>query len=228
MVMLFHYIPGNTILHRLDIRIKLIICIISGFFILNGNILVLCIISVLIISALFISSVPMLYLIKELRGFFIFLFFIFFTSSLTTPGTIVLGFKNIQFGFTLEGLFSGAVFVWKFLLIILLGCSLTFTSSFTDFRYAVLWFLKPFPFVNARLVSTMVSLILRFVPEILNKAEEISIAHKSRRINARKNPFIKILSFSRSLMYKTFLRADEITLAMKARCYSTENASSES
>jgi len=230
MVILFHYKPGSTILHKLDMRIKLALCVLFGFLILNGNILTLCLISALIVTAFIILTIPLSFFLRELKGFFIFLFFILIICSLTTPGEIILGLKlnSFYFGFTLKGIINGVLFSWRFLLIILFGCFLTITSSFDDIRASVLWLVKPFPFVNAKIVSTMVGLVLRFVPEILDMTGEISIAHRARCVNSRRNPFIRIFSFCRNLMYRTFLRADEITFAMQARCFSFETSDAES
>jgi energy-coupling factor transporter transmembrane protein EcfT len=223
MVMLFHYLPGNTILHRLNIRIKLAICVVFGFLILSGEITALCVVSIIIAAGLVMTSVPIKFLIKELRVFLVFLLLIIFISSLSTPGEILLGLKKINFGFTLEGIISGVFFAWRFLLIVLVGSCLTFTSAFSDFRYAVMWLLTPFPFVNKKLISTMISLVLRFIPAFLDSAEDISMAYKSRCMHKRKNIFIKPLYFLKHLLSKSFLRADEITLAMQARCFSQDN-----
>ena len=149
-------------------RIKLALCVLFGFLILNGNILTLSLVSVLTVTAFIIISIPLIFFLKELRGFFIFLLFILIICSLTTPGEIMLGFKSINFslGLTFDGLIIGAMFSWRFLLIILSGLCLIITSSFSDISAAVLWILKPFLFINSKMVSTMVGLVLRFVPEI--------------------------------------------------------------
>jgi energy-coupling factor transporter transmembrane protein EcfT len=66
----------------------------------------------------------------------------------------------------------------------------------------------------------MLSLLIRFIPMILNQAIETAQAQRSRGIELRKNPVSRLVRFSIALMRRIFLDADRLVTAMRARSYS--------
>ena len=73
----------------------------------------------------------------------------------------------------------------------------------------------------------MISLALRFLPLILSQADEVSHAVNARCGNLRKNPIRRMLNLSWPLLRKTFQTAENITMAMEARCYSEDRTDPE-
>jgi len=65
-------------------------------------------------------------------------------------------------------------------------------------------------------------LILRFVPVILDQARETAVAQKARGVENRKNPVYRLIKLGFPLLRRTFERADDLVVAMEARCF-TEN-----
>jgi len=65
-------------------------------------------------------------------------------------------------------------------------------------------------------------LILRFVPVILDQARETAEAQKARGVENHKNPVYRLIKLGFPLLRRTFERADDLVVAMEARCF-TEN-----
>ena len=82
------------------------------------------------------------------------------------------------------------------------------------------WFLKPVAFIPAKRVATMMGLIARFIPAILNQARETAEAQRARCVENRKNPLYRLIQIGAPLIRRTFEQADRLTVAMEARCYS--------
>jgi energy-coupling factor transporter transmembrane protein EcfT len=109
---------------------------------------------------------------------------------------------------------------WRLLLVVFMGILLMATTRTADIRAALVWLLRPVPLVNEKMAATMVGLVVRFLPVILYQAAEISDAQRARGIERRKNPMVRLMRFTLPLFRRVFLSADELAVAMHARCYS--------
>jgi energy-coupling factor transporter transmembrane protein EcfT len=110
------------------------------------------------------------------------------------------------------------------LIIALFGFLFMFSTPSGHIKAAVEWFLRPFGFIPAKHIATMMGLIVRFIPVILNQAKETAEAQRARCLENRKNPFYRITRLAIPLIRRTFEQADRLIVAMEARCYS-ENRS---
>jgi energy-coupling factor transporter transmembrane protein EcfT len=68
----------------------------------------------------------------------------------------------------------------------------------------------------------MMGLVLRFLPLLLDQAREIAAAQRARGVENRKNPLYRLRLATVPLMRRSFQRADELAMAMAARCYSEQ------
>jgi energy-coupling factor transporter transmembrane protein EcfT len=122
-----------------------------------------------------------------------------------------------------EGAVEGALICWRLIILTFLGILWMSTTSPSGIRTAVEWFCRPFPGLPGKQVATMMSLMVRFLPEIVEKAREISAAQQCRCIQNRKNPVYRTVKFSLPLLCRTLETADRLADAMESRCYSSEN-----
>jgi len=76
------------------------------------------------------------------------------------------------------------------------------------------------PFIPAKRIATMMSLIIRFMPVLLGQAKETADAQRARGVENRKNPLYRLKKLLIPLMRRTFTTADKLAVAMEARCYS--------
>lgn len=98
---------------------------------------------------------------------------------------------------------------------VLFSCS----TQASSLNRAVAWFLKPVPFIPEKRVGVMVSLFVRFLPLILEKADEVSESQRARCAHLQKNPVKRIRNITVPLLKKVFQSADTLAIAMASRCY---------
>jgi energy-coupling factor transporter transmembrane protein EcfT len=175
-----------------------------------------------VVLAIFVIHVglPLKSAFKTFRYILILLVLIFFARMFFSPGTPVFEFFGISA--TKEGISDGIVVCWRLFNIIVVGLLFVSTTRSSEVKSAVEWFLAAIPFVPAKRVSTMMSLLMRFLPVILDQARETADAQRSRGIENRKNPVYRMSKWGIPLIRRTFERADKLALAMEARCYSEE------
>lgn len=213
----FHYIHKDSVLHQLDARIKMV-CLL--FFSMTVSVASskedFLVLTVVFVGSLLFSKIPIGTVLKELKYFALLIILVFAVHAYTIPGTPIDGLS----GATREGIISGATFGWRLLLIIVLCVILTGTTTLSMVRNAVEWFLRPIPFIPESRVATMINLVFVLIPLIFDQAADMASAQKARFVEGRKNPIKRIRFLVYPLLTRTFLRADELVLAMEARCYS--------
>lgn len=213
----FSYIAGHSLLHRIDARFKIISIIFLSIVSLNIYFRGLGLLSVLLLGVIFYARLPLASGFKELRYFLILLLLIFVTRVLSTDGTPVINLK--YFTISMQGITNGILVCWRLALIVILGFAFISTTPPSAIKAAVQWFLKPVPFIPEKKVAVMMGLILRFVPVILDQARETAEAQKARGVENRKNPVYRLIKLSFPILRRTFERADNLVLAMEARCF---------
>ena len=217
-----NYQPGNTFLHRLDVRFKLVLLVMISLTSVKAASLGLGLASLLILSAVINAHLGLAQLVRELRYFIWLLVFVWLVRGITVPGQHVVELAFIQI--SREGLIQGGLICWRLTLIVILGSLLVTTSRSADIRAAVEWFLKPLPLVPHKRIGTMLGLMVRFIPVAFDQINEIQDAQRARGIENRKNPFYRLPRLLNPTLRKTFTRADELAMAMEARCFSENRA----
>lgn len=216
----FSYIAGDSLLHRLDARFKIISIIFLSLVSLNVYFRGLGLLTIILLGVIFYARLPLASGVKELRYFLILLLLIFVTRLLSTDGTPVINLK--YFTISMQGITNGILVCWRLALVVILGFAFISTTPPSAIKAAAQWFLKPVPFIPEKKVAVMMGLILRFVPVILDQARETAEAQKARAVENRKNPVYRLTKFGFPLIRRIFERADDLVVAMEARCF-TEN-----
>jgi energy-coupling factor transporter transmembrane protein EcfT len=216
----FSYQSGDSLLHQLDVRVKILFIILISLICLNLYFFELGILTGLLLSLIFHARLELISGLKELRYFLILLFFIFVARVLSTDGPPIINLRFISV--SIQGLHSGVLVCWRLAIIVILGFAFISTTRPSAIKAAVQWFLKPVPFIPEKKVALMMGLILRFVPVIFHQAEEIAEAQRARGVENRKNPVYRLTKLTFPLMRRTFERADNLVAAMEARGF-TEN-----
>jgi energy-coupling factor transport system permease protein len=218
-----HY-PVDSPIHNLDPRLKIImtfIFIISLFLIesFTGFIFVIIFLTVIIT----ISKVPVKFVIKGLRPILFIIFITFIINLLMTPGRVIytIGFIKI----TQEGLRQAGFMAVRLTLLIMGTSMLTLTTSPIILTDGIESLLKPFKRFGlpAHELAMMMTIALRFIPTLMEETEKIMKAQKSRGADFESG---NIMSRARNLVpllvplfISAFRRADELAMAMEARCY---------
>lgn len=213
----FHYFPGSSPIHRMDPRCKLpaVLAITAGL--LHMNTPALAAVSLLLGAGVVISRIPLRPLLDDLKVWGIFLVIIFLAQALFEPGPRIDALPWLPA--SRNGIVSGALTCWRLVLIIGVATLFTMTTRPRDLQEAVTWALSPIPFIPARRVALMISLTVRFLPIILDQADEIRTANRARLGDRRRNPVVRAKALALPLLRRSLLRAGEITLALYARGY---------
>jgi biotin transport system permease protein len=212
-----HYFPGNSPLHRWDARCKFFGLLIITATLLQSKITWLIFDSTLLMGLLILSRLPLRQFFRDFWIWAIFLFALFLFQAFFTPGPRVSAFPWLPA--SQDGLRLGGLTCWR------LGLILSFSILFTamtrprELQDALIWLLKPVPFLPERRIGLMVSLTLRFFSIILDQADEVRLAHKARLGDQNKNPFRRAKFLALPLLRHSFSRAEEVTLALVARGY---------
>ena len=205
--------PGHSLLHRLDPRTKQALLMGISVMSLRGNLVFLVLLTAVMVFSFSAAGLRIRRLIREIRYFLFFLFFVFGIRTVTFTGRWTPTFSAEIAG-------EALIVCWRLLLVVLMGVLLMATTRTADIRAALVWYLRPIPFVNEKMAATMVGLVVRFLPVILFQGAEIADAQRARGIERRKNPLIRLMRFTIPLFRRVFLSADELAAAMQARCYS--------
>lgn len=213
----FSFQPGTSLVHKLDVRFKILFLILISLTSLHGGFAGLGMLSCLLTTLIFHLRLPLKSALKELRFFLLLLLLIMVARMLTTPGTPLIEINS--YAITRPGLIIGALICWRLVIIAFSGYLFVFTTRPSEIKAAVQWFFKPLGFIPGKRIATMMGLIARFVPVILNQAKETVEAQRARCVENRRNPLDRLIRIGIPLVRRTFAQADEMAVAMEARCY---------
>ncbi len=219
------YVPGNSLVHQLDPRAKLLfifsfICVVF----LANNYITYIVLGIFTLLTLLISKIPLRFIIGGLKPIlwlvlFTFLLHLFFTQE----GELLyeLGFISIYEGGVKQGIFISL----RFLYLILITSLLTLTTSpisITDGLESLLKPLKKIKFPSHEL-ALMMSISLRFIPTLMEETEKIMKAQTARGSEFSSGPIKErvkaIVPLLIPLFVSSFKRAEDLAIAMEARGY---------
>jgi energy-coupling factor transporter transmembrane protein EcfT len=215
---LFSYLHGHSLLHGIDVRFKILGLLLISLVSLNVGVLSLTILSALLVFLVIDCRLGFKAFLREIRYFLFLMLIILLAHALSAKGTIVFRFYFLTV--SVHGLYDGVLISWRLFLVVLVGLLFVSTTRPSQIKAAVEWFLNPVPFVSGKRLATMLSLVMRFIPVILNQARETTEAQKARCVENRKNPVYRIIKFAIPMIRCTFETAEELAVAMEARCYS--------
>lgn len=224
-LILGRYIPGNSLIHRLDPRSKLIAMILYIIIVFwANNFITNLIMLTFTLVVIFLSQVKLNFFfngIKPMVG--IILFTTIFQMLFTQGGEVFLSLWIIKI--TSYGLSQAALIFTRFLLIILFSTLLTLTTTPLSLADAVESLLKPLERlkVPAHEIGLMLSLSLRFVPTLMDDTTRIMNAQRARGVDFEEGNLIQkvksIIPILIPLFASSFKRADALAIAMEARGY---------
>ncbi len=224
-ITLGQYFPGNSFIHRLDPRTKLlaVILYIVALFLAKSFVTYGMMLAVLVIS-IAVSKVPPK---SILRGMKPILFIVVFTAVLNlfyTPGEHVLAQFWI-FTITLEGVLQAFFMVFRIMMLIAGTFLLTYTTSpilLTDGLESLLNPRKALK-VPVHELAMIMSIALRFIPTLIEETDKIMSAQRARGADFESGNLMQrakaLIPLLVPLFISAFRRADELATAMECRCY---------
>lgn len=224
-ITLGQYYPGNSFIHRLDPRTKIFttLLLIIAVFLANTAIGygILCAMVVLIIA---VSCIPFMMVLKSVKPLLLIIVMTLLLHTLLGQGEHVLYQWKI-FKVTEEGLQMGVKMSMRLILLLMISSILTFTTSPIVLTDGIESLLRPFRVIGvpAHELAMMMTIALRFIPTLMEETDRIIKAQTARgadfsggNLLARAKNMLPILV---PLFISAFRRADDLAVAMEARCY---------
>lgn len=223
-ITLGQYFPGNSIIHRLDPRTKILIMLVYIVIVfLVQNFFGYIILTAFLTTCIIASKISPKYVIKGLKPILVFILFTGLFNLFLTQGTPI--WQWWIFTITIEGIRTAGFMVLRLIFLILGTSLLTLTTSPIALTDGLEHLLNPFKKIGvpAHEISMMMTIALRFIPTLLDETDKIMKAQSARgasidtgNLLQRAKAMVPILI---PLFISAFRRADELATAMECRCY---------
>ena len=219
------FYPGESTIHRLDPRTKLCGALALMAVLVLVKTLPLFFFMLAAVAALVrISRVPPHLLLNNLKAFRLILIITFAAHACFTPGEAVVVAGFTVPGPTWEGMFQGAVFSMRLVVIMLIAALLMLTTAPLDVSDGIERLLKPLERFGlpAHELAMMMVIALRFIPTLVEEADRLQKAQAARGADFKGNPIRRVRKMTAllvPLMLSAFRRAEELAVAMESRCY---------
>lgn len=227
-ITLGQYYPGNSFIHRLDPRAKLLAMplIMAGILLAQGPI-GYTVASLPPIVGYALAQVPLSALWRGMRLLWFFLIFSLVLQALTYPGEPLWEWGIITI--SREGLLLGLRLIYRLALLVLTAMLLTTTTTPVNLTGAMERLLKPLKRLGVPVheLAMMMTIALRFVPTLLEEAEVVMKAQQARGGSFTSGSVEKRVRAATALLVPllagSLRRAEELAIAMEARCYRGDN-----
>ena len=218
------YIPGESIVHRLDPRTKIILSLviivalfvitsISGYAILLG----------FLVAATLLSGIGVRIVLKGLRPLVAILVITFLLHLFMNPGRMIFTIGPLTA--TYEGVYRGVFMVGRLVLLVIVTSLLTLATSPIQLTDGTEYLLRPLTRlgVPSHELAMMMTIALRFIPTLLGEADKIMKAQMARGADFESGNMVQrakgLIPLLVPLFVSAFRRADELAMAMESRCY---------
>ena len=223
-ITLGQFFPGETLIHRLDPRTKLVFVILYIVMLFTASWFIsYAVVLTFLIVVISVSKISLKVILKSLKPL---LFIIVLTGILNlfyTQGTPIFSFWI--FTVTEEGLLNALFMVLRISMLITGTFMLTYTTSpiaLTDGLESLLSPLKKIR-VPVHELAMMMCIALRFIPTLIEETDKIMCAQKARGADFESGNLIQrakaLIPILVPLFISSFRRADELAVAMECRCY---------
>jgi len=220
------YYPADSFIHRLDPRLKIIgvmVYIIAAFFV--RTYIGMAVLLGLLIAVVAASRLPVRLILRGMKAIYVLLFITFIFNAFLSGGQTEI-FKLWIFRLTTEGLQRAVSMAIRLMLLITGASILTLTTTPISLTDGIERLLSPLARIRfpAHEVAMMMTIALRFIPTLMEETDRIIKAQSARGASFDEGGLIKrakaVVPLLVPLFVSAFRRADELAMAMEARCYS--------
>lgn len=218
------YYPTGSVIHRMDPRVKLfgtLVFLISVFE--YKGVAGFAVVTLFLAAVIGISKVPFRYMIKGLRAIMILMLITALFNLFLTPGEVLLQVWKLKI--TKEGVMS-AIRMAVRLTYLILGTSLmTLTTTPNQLTDGLEKALRPLAKIHVPVheIAMMMSIALRFIPILIEETDKIMKAQMARGASFDEGNIIRkaksLIPLLVPLFVSAFRRANDLAMAMEARCY---------
>lgn len=225
------YYASKSVLHRLDPRIKLVLCLLMIVFLfVCRSFPALALMVVFTLVAVGFSSVPVKMIAKSIKPVAVILIFtailnIFYTKGKYENGDSLVFTVLGRFEVWDKGLYTALFTMLRIISLVIISSLLTYTTTPTMLTDGLEKLLSPLKKLHIRVdtLAMMMTLALRFIPTLIEETDRIISAQKSRGADLDSGGLVKrakaLIPVFIPLMVSAFRRAYELAFAMTCRCY---------
>ncbi len=222
------YIAGNSPIHKMDARVKIIavLLFIVLLFVIRG-VYEYALITLFLAFVIKLSKVPFKFMVRGLKTMLVILVFTVLINVLLTDGTPIfsLDLKLFTLRVTYEGLRMGFYMLLRLVYLVIGTSVLTLTTSPLMLTDGIERLLKPLRVlkVPSHEIAMMMTIAIRFIPTIAEETDKIMKAQTARGADFESGSILRrakaMIPLLVPLFVSSFRRADELAVAMDARCY---------
>lgn len=218
------YYPADSVIHKLDPRVKLfatLLFIISLFSF--RNVWGFLVATIFMFSFIHFSKVPLGYMVKGLKAIMILMIITAIFNLFLTNGKELISFWI--FTITYEGLRNAILMAIRLTYLILGTSVMTLTTTPNELTDGLEKSLSPLNRIHVPVheIAMMMSIALRFIPILVEEADKIMRAQMARGADFETGGIIKkaknMIPLLVPLFVSAFRRANDLAMAMEARCY---------
>lgn len=223
-ITLGQYFPGNSPVHRMDARMKIVltfILIVAVFICKNFYSLGLAFLALFLFIGL--SKIPFKTILQSLKPL---IFIILITGIINLfygEGEALVTIWRLKI--TMDGIKTAVFMAVRIIDLVIIGSLLTYTTSPTALTDALERLMKPLRIfkIDVHVIAMTMTIALRFIPTLIEEIEKIMAAQKSRGADMESGGLIKrakgLVPILIPLFISSFRRANELADAMECRCY---------
>lgn len=223
-ITLGQYYQTESVIHRLDPRVKLVttICFIISLFIVDNWIGYL--IAILFLALVIrLSRVPVKFMVRGMKSILFLLIVAGCFNLFLTPGEVLVSFWKLKI--TKEGIFLASFMALRLILLIMGSSVMTLTTTPNQLTDGLEKLLGPLKHLRVPVheIAMMMSIALRFIPILMEETDKIMKALIARGADFESGNLIKkaksLVPLLVPLFISAFRRANDLAMAMEARCY---------
>lgn len=223
-ITLGQYYQTDSVIHRLDPRVKLVttICYIISLFIVD-NLIGYVIAGLFLALVIKLSKVPPKFMIRGMKSILFLLIIAVGFNLFLTPGETLVAFWKLRI--TKEGVRLAAFMAIRLVFLIMGSSVMTLTTTPNNLTDGMEKLLGPLKRIRVPVheISMMMSIALRFIPILLEETDKIMKAQIARGADFESGNLIKkaksLVPLLVPLFISAFRRANDLAMAMEARCY---------
>lgn len=223
-ITLGQYYPADSVIHKLDPRTKLFatLLFIISVFSFDG-IVGFIVMTAFLFGVIALSKVPLSFMLRGLKAIMILLVIAGLFNLFLTPGQVLWSIWKIHI--TREGLRNAVLMTIRMVYLIMGSSVMTLTTTPNQLTDGLEKALKPLQKINVPLheIAMMMSIALRFIPILIEETDKIMKAQMARGADFETGGLVKkaknMVPLLVPLFVSAFRRANDLALAMEARCY---------
>ena len=223
-ITLGQYYPADSVIHKLDPRTKLFatLLFIISVFSFDG-IVGFIVMTAFLFGVIALSKVPLSFMLRGLKAIMILLVIAGLFNLFLTPGQVLWSIWKIHI--TREGLRNAVLMTIRMVYLIMGTSVMTLTTTPNQLTDGLEKALKPLQKINVPVheIAMMMSIALRFIPILIEETDKIMKAQMARGADFETGGLVKkaknMVPLLVPLFVSAFRRANDLALAMEARCY---------